>query len=666
MYSFPQGFPDPAILAIIAALITGCAGIPGLFLRTAGAGQVIAVGMQMLAALLGIPAALALLFARATVTYTLNWGLPFGPCELAIDPLSAFFLLPVFAVGAAGSLFAVGYWPAAAHRSSERGLTFFFGLLTSSMALLVMARNGVFFLMTWEIMALSAYFLLVTEHEREDVRRAGILYLIATHTGSAALLVFFSLLVARTGSFLLPAAGSLSALPPMMMSVAVAALLGFGAKAGIMPLHVWLPSAHANAPSHVSAMMSGVMLKMGLYGIFRTLTFFHDPPLLWGAVLTVAGITSALAGIAFASAQHDLKRLLAYSSIENIGIITTALGVAMLGYSSHSHTLAYLGLAAALLHILNHSLFKPLLFLGSGVVIHATGTRDMNLMGGLGKRMPKAALLFLVGVVAICGIPPLNGFVSEFLLYLGLFSQLQGSSLAYIVLLAPALALVGGLAVISFTKLYGSVFLGTPRNSAAAHGHEAGATMLMPMGFFALCCVVIGLFPQFALGLISPALASFMPMATAAAGQSSEYMTILGRLSLLGILLLAASAAIALFWSLRLQRLPVLSAATWGCGYQRATARMQYVASSFSEIAISVFDGIIRQRSERPVLSGLFPRPARCVDLPSETVLERIITPAFTVAGSAFAFLRRLQHGQMHVYMIYIFATLFILMIWAH
>lgn len=666
MYSFLQSFPDPAILAIIAALIIGCAGIPGFILRRSWTGQIIAAGMTILAAMLGVPAALALLFSRSTATYTLAWGLPFGPCELSIDPLSAFFLLPIFTVAAAGSLFAIGYWPAVAHRSTEPGLTFFYGLLASSMALLVMARNGVFFLMAWEIMALSAYFLLVTEHGREDVRRAGTLYLIATHTGSAALLVFFSLLAAHTGSFLLPGAGSLSALSPVMMSIAAAALLGFGAKAGIMPLHIWLPAAHANAPSHVSALMSGVMLKMGLYGIFRTLTFFHDPPLLWGAVLTVAGITTALAGIAFAAAQHDLKRLLAYSSIENIGIITTALGVAMLGHSSHNATLAYLCLAAALLHILNHSLFKPLLFLGSGVIIHAVGTREMNLMGGLGKSMPGTSILFLVGVISICGIPPFNGFVSEFLLYLGLFSQLQASSMAYIVLLAPALALVGGLAVISFTKLYGSVFLGTPRNSASGHGHEAGLTMLLPMGFFALMCLLVGLLPQFALRLVTPALASFMPDLLTAAVLPSEYATILERLSLLGILLVIVTIAVTLFWRRRLRYGTSVSAATWGCGYQRATVRMQYVASSFSEIAVSVFDGIIRQRIERPVLRGLFPRPARCVDLPSETVLERIIAPSFTVAGGAFAFLRRLQHGQMHLYVLYIFATLFILMIWAH
>src|ERR1035437_6833945 len=310
MFSALQGVCDPATVAITAALAIGCAGIPGLFLRKPGPGQILSAIATILAALAGIPAALALLFSRTTTTYLLAWGLPFGPCELVIDPLSAFFLLPIFLVAAAGSLFALGYWPAREHRPTEPGLTFFYGILASSMAILVMARNGVFFLMVWEIMALSAYFLLVTEHEREDVRRAGIVYLISTHAGSAALFVFFSLLAGQTGSFLLPTTGSLSALPPVAMAIAVATFVGFGAKAGIMPLHIWLPSAHANSPSHVSAMMSGVMLKMGLYGIFRTMTFFHDPPLLWGAVLVVAGITSALLGIAFAVAQRDMKRLL--------------------------------------------------------------------------------------------------------------------------------------------------------------------------------------------------------------------------------------------------------------------------------------------------------------------------------------------------------------------
>ena len=665
MYSALQGVPDPALVALIAALVIGCAGIPGLFLGKLGAGQMISATATILAALAGVPASLLLLFSQATTTYSLQWGLPFGPCELVIDPLSAFFLLPVFIVSAAGSLFALGYWPAAEHPKTERGLTFFYGLLASSMAILLMARNGVFFIMVWEVMALSAYFLLVTEHEREEVRRAGTVYLIATHAGTAALFVYFSLLAAQTGSFQLPAAGSLSALSQYAPFIALAAFIGFGAKAGIMPFHIWLPSAHANAPSHVSAVMSGVMLKMGLYGIFRTLTYFNDPPLLWGAVLTVCGITSALLGIAFAVAQRDLKRLLACSSIENIGIITTGLGVALLGMSSHNNPLIYLGMAGALLHILNHSFFKPLLFLGSGAIIHASGTREMNLMGGLGKGMPRTALLFLLGSVAICGIPPLNGFVSEFLLYLGFFSQIKANSLVYLVFLAPVLALVGGLAVVAFTKLYSSVFLGTPRTPAAAHPHEAGVTMLAPMAFFALLCLLVGVAPQLALSLVTPAIAAFCPQ-PAVAEIAAQYGSILGRLSLATVLLISAAVVVTLLWRWRLGRGGISSAPTWGCGYQRGAARIQYGATSFSELAVSVFNGIMRQRVERPTLTGLFPGASHCSDQPTETLLERVIAPIFGLAGVSFTFLRRLQHGLMNVYMMYIFATLFILILWAN
>jgi hydrogenase-4 component B len=323
-------------------------------------------------------------------------------------------------------------------------------------------------------------------------------------------------------------------------------------------------------------------------------------------------------------------------------------------------------MAGALLHILNHSFFKPLLFLGSGVIIHAAGTREMNLMGGLAKGMPRAALLFLVGSVAICGIPPLNGFVSEFLLYLGFFSQLQASSMTWVVLLAPLLALVGGLAVIAFTKLYSSVFLGTPRSHGAAHPHEPGWQMLLPMALFALLCLLVGLAPQLALRLVSPAIEAFIPPQMSSAVLPLEYGNILGRLGLVGLLLLVTAAAVTLLWWRRLGSAQVTSAPTWGCGYQRPTSRIQYTATSFSELAVTVFNGIIRQRITRPTLTGIFPGTAQCDDMPTETVLERVISPLFTIAGVSFAFLRRLQHGQMHVYMIYIFATLFILMLWAH
>jgi hydrogenase-4 component B len=289
----------------------------------------------------------------------------------------------------------------------------------------------------------------------------------------------------------------------------------------------------------------------------------------------------------------------------------------------------------------------------------------MNLMGGLSKGMPRAALLFLVGSVAICGIPPLNGFISEFLLYFGLFSQLQANTLVYLAMLAPLLALVGGLAVIAFTKLYSSVFLGTARSHDAAHHHEPPMTMLLPMALFALLCLMVGILPQLAFRLVSPALATFMPQ-VAATVNSSDYSAMLVRLSLFSLLLLAVAGLVTLLWLWRLNRSPVTSASTWGCGYLQGTPRMQYAATSFSESAVSVFNGIIRQRVTRPTLRGLFPAAARCSDVPTETVLERIVSPLFSLVGLSFGFLHRLQHGQMHIYILYIFVTLFILMLWGH
>jgi hydrogenase-4 component B len=289
----------------------------------------------------------------------------------------------------------------------------------------------------------------------------------------------------------------------------------------------------------------------------------------------------------------------------------------------------------------------------------------MNLMGGLATGMPRAALLFLVGAVAICGIPPLNGFISEFLLYLGFFAQLKASTLTFLVLLAPLLALVGGLAAIAFSKLYSAVFLGSARSPGAAHPHEPGLTMLLPMALFALLCLVVGLLPQFALQLVTPALAAFMP-AQAVAVDPSVYSHILGKISLFGVILLLAVIMVLFFWRWRLRQAPVSQGPTWGCGYLRPSARIQYTATAFSESAVTVFSGIIHQRIERPRLADSFPRPARCVDLPTETCLSWVIAPLFRVAGVSFAFLRGVQHGQMHLYMLYIFVTLFILMLWAH
>jgi len=657
---------DPAMLIFAAILLYAVSGLPGLALiRHPGTGQRIATGSALLASLLGLGGTLSLLLSGRTVTYTIAWTMPFDSCDVAIDPLSALFLLPIFLVSGCAAVYAEGYWTAAANRRTEPLLTFSLGLLAAAMALVVTARNGVLFLMAWEVMALAAFFALTVEHERAEVREAGNVYLVATHVGTLFLFVMFILLREETGSFLFPAGGSLVGVTPAATVIFLGALAGFGFKAGVMPFHIWLPAAHANAPSHVSALMSGVMLKMGVYGIVRVVSLFHGQPLWWGAALLGIGAVSALLGIAFAMAQRDLKRLLAYSSIENIGIVTIGLGVAIIGAATHRPLLGLLGLAGALLHILNHSMFKPLLFFGAGSLIHATGSRLADLMGGLARRMPWTARFFLVGTVAISGLPPFNGFAGEFLLYAASFTDATGAPVPYLAPVAPLLALIGGLATLCFVKLYGTVFLGSPRPSAAGGGHEAGWPMLAPMGGLAILCALAGLAPQLLVALVLPAAAVIAPD-LAGAGPELSAVAPLQWLTGAGLALLAAIGILALLLRRRLETAPIGRDATWGCGYLLPAATMQYTASSFGQTMVNLFGIVIRPRSGAPILAGYFPGSASFRSLCPESILEQVIKPLFRGTEYVFSFCRQLQHGKQHIYILYIFVTLVLLMAWAH
>lgn len=652
---------DPASQILAAVVLAALSGLPGVALRRFLPSQLLAAVTAVIASLLGVGGAVRMLAERRTATFSIAWTFPFGPGDIAIDPLSALFLIPVFLVFGCGSLYALGYWPAAANRATEPKLTFFYGLLAAAMAAVVVARNGVLLLMAWEVMALSAYFLLTVEHRDPTVRQAGIVYLVATHAGTAGLFVLFSLLKGTTGSFLFPAPHSLDpALVPATV-LFVAALVGFGAKAGLMPLHLWLPAAHASAPSHVSAIMSGVMLKIGIYGILRTVSFFAPIPLWWGGLILVTGAVSALAGIVLAASQRDMKRLLACSSIENIGIIALGIGTALVGEATGNAPLFTLGMTGALLHLLNHSLFKPLLFFGAGAVIHATGTREIDRMGGLARSMPRTALLFLTGAVAICGLPPFNGFVGEFLLYAGFFGEAVSAPVPLLALAAPLLALVGGIVVITFVKLYGVAFLGTPR-SAASHPHPAGWQMGVPMGLLAFCCLATGIIPAPLFHLVTPAVAAFGTIPPV----PLETLVPVGWLSLGMGLLGGAVLLVALFLAFRLRRTPVARGGTWGCGYLAPSPRIQYTGVSFADSLVRQFEGIVAPRREGPDIAGLFPAPASFRFAPTETILERIVMPLFRTAGLSFAFLRRLQHGRLHLYMLYFLTTLFLLMVWAH
>jgi len=662
------GLDNPVSFVIVGALLIGASGIPGLLLpRGTDWGQKCATLAVVLGSLLGLTGALATLLAERTVIYTLASTLPFGHLEAGIDPLSAFFLLPVFIVTSCCAVYSMGYWPAGKHPRTAPRLTFFFGILAASLALIPLARNGVLFLICWELMALSAFFALATEDFDQEVRDASLIYLVATHAGTLALFACFSLL-GTSGSFTFPAAASLDGPGPLGAAIFGTALIGFGLKAGIMPLHIWLPGAHASAPSHVSALMSGVLIKMGIYGLVRILSFFGTVPAWWGMVLLAAGIVSGVLGVAFAVGQHDLKRLLAYHSIENIGIIVMGLGVALIGKATGLPALVVLGLAGALLHVLNHALFKSLLFLGAGAVIHGAGTREIDRLGGLGRRMPWTAALFLTGAVAICGLPPLNGFVSELLIYLGFFSGLvqgSGAAVPLLGLAAPALAMVGGMAVLCFVKVFGTVFLGLPRSAEASGCHEPAWTMRGPMVLLALLCVAIGLAPVVLPRLLEPALFAWSPQLPFAGVRLAEAAP-LGWVTLAGFVLLLTILGLSAWLWKRVLASPRGTAGTWDCGFARPTTRMQYTASSFAEMFVKLFAAVLRPRVHPPEVRGTFPDKSTFASHVPEAVLDLVVTPLLAATDRQFSRARKLQHGRLHLYILYIFMTLAVLLAWAY
>jgi hydrogenase-4 component B len=427
----------------------------------------------------------------------------------------------------------------------------------------------------------------------------------------------------------------------------------------MMPFHFWLPSAHAAAPSHVSALLSGVVLKVGIYGLLRTLSLLPTGPVSWGGAVLLLGTLSAVLGVLFALGQHDLKRLLAYHSIENIGIILMGLGLALVGQSRGRPEWIVLGLAGCLLHVWNHALFKSLLFFAAGSVIHSSRTREIDLMGGLAKPMPKTAILFFVGAIAICGLPPLNGFVSELFIYLGLFRSVSGSSGA--ALAAPALALVGALAVACFVKAFGAVFLGNPRRGSIEGMHEAPAAMIIPMALLAACCAAIGLMPLLVVRPLHAVIHQWNDgLTTAPTLDALAPLTPLTTLSLVlaGILLVSFLLS---RWSMGRRR--ERPAVTWDCGYARPSGRMQYSASSFATTLVDLFGGVLRPHSHEPRINTPFPARTEFQSHVDDLVLEGFLTPLWRRFRSHLGWLRVLQRGSVQTYVLYILVILSLLLL---
>jgi len=567
-----------------------------------------------------------------------------------LDSLSALFLVLVSVVGGAGAIYAREYWSEEHYpASASRGRAWWCALVLS-MGLVLLCSNGLHFLIAWELFAVTAFFLITLDRQRREVRQAGWLYLAASHAGTVCLFAFFGSLAARTGSWELGPMREQVALTPLFWL----ALAGFGVKAGMFPLHVWLPSAHANAPSHVSAIMSGVAIKMGIYGIVR-FSGWLPVPAAAGWVVIGLGAVSAVFGIAFALAQNDLKRLLAYCSVENIGIILVGLGAALLGVTRGNTAWGRLALAGALLHVWNHCAFKALLFFGAGSILHGTGTREMSRLGGLWRAMPWTASLFGLGAFAVSGLPPLNGFVSEWLIYLGLFDAAtqRGASVWAAVPAAIMLAMAGALALACFAKAGAVVFLGAPRTNAAEHAHECGALMRGPMLALAGVCLTLGLAPVLVWPAISRAVGVWNPVW--AGNELPAPLATLGSLQVAVALL--GCAAGAWLWR-KAQANGLRRGLTWDCGYVEPTARMQYTSGSFAGIGAGWFGWLLRPERTVRRPRGLLPATARWIERVPETVLERVLTPVSDAVMQASTAVRRLQHGGLQAYIFYVVAGL--------
>jgi formate hydrogenlyase subunit 3/multisubunit Na+/H+ antiporter MnhD subunit len=627
---------------------------------------IIGAGGAVAGSLLGLVPVLNGLLTGTSESLDLPWDVPYGSFSVELDPLSAFFATPILVLCSLAAIYGSAYlYDSRSHRSLGPPW-FLFNLLTASMVLVVLARNGMLFLTAWEIMSLASFFLVTFEDDQDSVRAAGRTYLIATHLGTAFLLVFFILLSQSSDSLDFPVPGTVPAASAGLLFVL--ALVGFGTKAGLMPFHVWLPEAHPAAPSHVSAVMSGVMIKTGIYGLVRAFTFLPVPADWWGWTLIGIGIVSGVWGILFALAQHDLKRMLAYSTVENAGIIAMGLGLGVLGLSRGQTFPAVLGFAGALLHVINHALFKGLLFLGAGTVLRATGTRELDRLGGLAKRMPGVAIAFLIGAAAITGVPPFNGFVSEFLLYLGafVFQRVPDALPAAAALgVIAALGLIGGLAAIGFTKVFGIAFLGTPRSPEAAGAHAPSVLLSGPLFVLAAGCVVLGLLARYVGAMLPPVLAPLLHVEPVMLAPDVEAaLAPLARVTFAAALLIAVALALALLRLRLLSGRMVTMSETWGCGYAQPTPRMQYTASSFVQPVLDFFHPLLHARKTTAPPEGPFPSAAALATQTPDLPREYFYRPLFEWIEWLLSRLRWLQHGNVHLYVLYIGVTLVGLLLW--
>ncbi|MBI5394558.1 MAG: hydrogenase 4 subunit B [Verrucomicrobia bacterium] len=677
----------PATLLVISlcGYLIGAVGSL-LFMRRERLAAGFAFGAATLSGLSGLLGALFFLAGGAGVAppqFELFPPLiPYIHFSVRLDALSAFFLMLVSLLGLAISAYSLGYAKGFFGRKNVGVLGAFYNALVLATTLTVVADNIWLFLIAWEIMALTAYCLVSFEHEIVETRKAGVLYFIMSHIDAGCVILGFLLLFQASGDYSFASLHNLGAemAPGKRDAAFLLFLLGFGIKAGIVPLHIWLPAAHPVAPSNVSAFMSGVLIKTGIYGLTRVcFDFLGAPPLWWGVTLLTVGTISAVLGVLYALMEHDLKRLLAYHSIENIGIILMGLGAALMFLNTGHPVLATFALIAGMYHTINHATFKGLLFLGAGAVLHATHTRNMEEMGGLIKRMPQTAFYFLIGAVAISALPPLNGFVSEWLTYQALL-QGFGTTESMMRLIFPLsgalLALTGALAAACFVKAFGITFLAQPRSAHAEHAHEVGPAMRLGMGLLAVVCVVLGLFPTQFVRLLDPLTQQLTGQQISVQLSAANGLVLAslsekgGTVSTLGITLMAVCLLPVPFglWLVFSRKTKVRRGPTWDCGQRGLTPRMEYTATGFSKPIRMIFKALFQPRRDvqrEYDFSPYFATNIRFESHVEEVFEQRIYRPLRILILRVSRRIRTIQHGSIHFYLLYIFITLLLLLMFA-
>ena len=630
-----------------------------------------------IAALLGIIFSISVIFGDM-FSYDLSRGsyLKFG---FFVDRLSAFFILIISISVFAVSIYSTGYVREYFGKKNVGYLGFLYNIFILSMILVTSADNAIMFLIVWELMSVVSYFLVVYEHEKPETRKAGFIYIVMTHIGTGFIMISFLIFVGTSGSFSFGTfAEAGKTMTPLLKDLAfIFALIGFGTKAGIVPLHIWLPYAHPEAPSNVSALMSGVMIKIAVFMFIRVFfDFLGANHVWWGYIVLTLGTISAILGILYAVVESDIKRMLAFSSIENIGIILIGIGASMIFLASGKPVLSSIAAIAALYHLLNHSIFKGLLFMGAGSILYSTHTKNIEELGGLIKKMPKSAILILIGILSICALPPFSGFISEWLTFQSLllgFNLNESFPMIILSISAAVLALTGALAAFCFLKFFGIGFLALPRSKHAEHAKEANTPMIIGMGILAALSILLGILPFYVLPVLERIAASFTgnpdsftfgAFATFAipSGEISSGMISLSTPVIIAIIIIFMLILSMILFLINRKKQPEYE--TWGCGQPVSTSRNEYTAAAFSKPVQVWFKNLYRPAREidvtystSPLIKESFKFESRIEQVIEQYLYEPVV--GFVITRSRKVL--KIRTGSIHTYLGYIFGTLVIL-----